>query len=64
MEKVLQYLKNNLLLVLLGAFFFGWFLYLTYSGNQFCDCATTEKYKDGATRSRPHGTSFYRFYHK
>ncbi|MCD9854127.1 hypothetical protein LUD75_05400 [Epilithonimonas sp. JDS] len=64
MEKALHYLKKNLLLVLLGTFFLGGFLYLTYSGNQLCDCATTEKYKDGASRGRSHGASFYRFYHK
>lgn len=64
MEKVLNYIRNNKLLLSLGIFFLGWFLYLTYTGNQFCDCAKTEKYRDGATRYRSHGTSAYRYYHK
>ncbi|RZJ38262.1 MAG: hypothetical protein EOO18_03800 [Chryseobacterium sp.] len=64
MENVFRYIRSNLLLILLGTFFLGWFLYLTYSGNQFCDCAKTEKYKDGTTRYRSHGVSFYRYYHK
>ncbi|WP_374441580.1 hypothetical protein [Epilithonimonas sp.] len=64
MEKALSYIKNNFWLVLLGTFFLGWFLYLTYTGNQFCDCAKTEKYRDGTARYRSHGTSVYRYYHK
>ena len=64
MEKTINYIRNNKLLLSLGIFFLGWFLYLTYTGNQLCDCAKTEKYRDGTTRYRSHGTSIYRYYHK
>lgn len=63
MENILKYIRNNWLILLSGAFLVGWFVYLTYSGNQFCDCAKTEKYLDGNS-TRSHGRSYYRFYHK
>ncbi|MGC4128009.1 MAG: hypothetical protein QM564_00295 [Bergeyella sp.] len=63
MKNSLKYIGRNIWLIMLGAFFLVWYLYLTYTGNQFCDCAKTEKYKDG-TRYRSHGTSVYRYYHK
>ncbi|MBE2272765.1 MAG: hypothetical protein IAE62_00690 [Flavobacteriales bacterium] len=61
---MLNYIKNNWLLVAIAAFFMGFYIYLTYSGNQFCDCAKTETYRDGTTRSSTHGRTFYRYYHK
>lgn len=64
MEKIINYIKKYKLAVFAGVFFLGWFLYLTYTGNQFCDCAKTEKYRDGTSRYRSHGTSVYRYYHK
>lgn len=64
MEKIINYIKKYKLVVFAGVFFLGWFLYLTYTGNQFCDCAKTEKYRDGTSRYRSNGTSVYRYYHK
>ena len=64
MGKIINYIKKYKLVVFAGVFFLGWFLYLTYTGNQFCDCAKTEKYRDGTSRYRSHGTSVYIYYHK
>ncbi len=63
MEKILQYIRHNWLLLSIGGGFLVWFMYLTYSGNQWCDCQKTEKYQDGQ-RSGTHSRGFYRFYHK
>jgi hypothetical protein len=32
-------------------FLLGWYLYLSYTGNQFCDCEKTEKYQEGSSRT-------------
>jgi hypothetical protein len=32
-------------------FLLGWYLYLSYTGNQFCDCQKTEKYQEGSSRT-------------
>lgn len=64
--KILEYLKENWFLLTIGCLFLGWFVYLTYGGNQLCDCEKTETYRDGTTRThRTGGThGFYRYYHK
>ncbi|WP_292009594.1 hypothetical protein [Chryseobacterium sp.] len=64
MRNIVEYIRSNWLLFLIGAFFLGGFIYLTYNGNQLCDCAKTETYKDGTTRSHSSGRGFYRYYHK
>ncbi|ATC36426.1 hypothetical protein HZP84_14905 [Elizabethkingia anophelis] len=63
MEKILNYIKINWILLSIGILFLGSFVYLTFSGNKFCDCVKTEKYKDGKSSSS-RGHSSYRFYHK
>ncbi|WP_299180856.1 hypothetical protein [uncultured Chryseobacterium sp.] len=64
MERIFTYIKTNWFLCLIGGALLGWFVYLTYAGNQLCDCAKTETYRDGTTRSHTSGRSFYRYYHK
>ncbi|WP_228441282.1 hypothetical protein [Chryseobacterium phosphatilyticum] len=63
MEIIINYIKNNWKLFTIGGIFLGWFVYLTFSGNQFCDCAKTESYRDGTTKSHSRA-GYYRFYHK
>lgn len=63
MEKILLYIKRNWLILAFGFFFLGWYLYLSYTGNQFCDCQKTEKYQEGASRTSG-GRTLYRYYHK
>lgn len=63
MEKLINYIKSNWLLLVIGVFFMSWFAYLTFTGNQFCDCVKTEKYRDGTTKSHSRA-GFYRYYHK
>ncbi|MCJ8152427.1 hypothetical protein MKJ01_01465 [Chryseobacterium sp. SSA4.19] len=65
MNNIVSYIKENWLLCLIGVFFISWFTYLTFQGNQLCDCEKTEKYQDGTTR-RHHssGVGYYRYYHK
>ena len=49
----------------MGGIFLSWFVYLTYAGNQVCDCAKTETYRDGTTRRHSTGgVGYYRYYHK
>jgi hypothetical protein len=38
METIINYIKEHWILCLIGVFFVGWFTYLTFDGNQFCDC--------------------------
>ncbi len=64
MQNIISYIKHHWLLFFIAAVFLGWFSWLTFSGNQLCDCAKTETYKDGTTRYRSSGTSYYRYYHK
>lgn len=63
MNNVLNYIKTHWLLLGIAAVFVGFYIYLTYTGNKFCDCATTEIFRDG-TQHSSHGRSFYRYYHK
>lgn len=63
MEKIINYIRNNWMLFAIGGVFLGWFVYLTFTGNQFCDCTKTEKYRDGTTKSHSRA-GFYRYYHK
>ena len=63
MEKLIDYSKKYWLLLTFGCFFLGWYVYLTYSGNQLCDCEKTEKYQEGNSRTSG-GRTFYRYYHK
>ncbi|GAB0156083.1 hypothetical protein CHRYSEOSP005_13470 [Chryseobacterium sp. Alg-005] len=64
MTRIFTYIKENWILCLIGGMFLSGFVYLTYAGNQFCDCAKTETYRDGTTRSHTSGRGFYRYYHK
>ncbi|MCW3162046.1 hypothetical protein [Chryseobacterium oryctis] len=64
LTNILNYIRENWLLCLLGGLFLSWFVYLTYEGNQVCDCEKTETYRDGTTRSHSSGRGFYRYYHK
>ena len=52
---------NNKWALLVGMAVYGLFLFFTISGNQICDCATTEKSSPNSTSNRV-GVS--RFYHK
>ncbi|RXM51893.1 MULTISPECIES: hypothetical protein [unclassified Chryseobacterium] len=63
MERLTHYIKSNWLLLSIGGLFMSLFVYLTFTGNQFCDCAKTEKYRDGTTKSHSRA-GFYRYYHK
>ena len=63
MEKILLYIKRYWLILTFGFFFLGWYLYLSYTGNQFCDCQKTEKYQEGSSRTSG-GRTLYRYYHK
>lgn len=64
MAKLINYIRENWLLCLMGGVFLSWFVYLTYAGNQVCDCAKTETYRDGTTRRHSTGVGYYRYYHK
>ncbi|WP_228377917.1 hypothetical protein [Chryseobacterium luteum] len=64
MEKITNYIRTNWVLFLIGSFFVSGFVYLTFTGNKFCDCAKTETYRDGTTRNHSTGIGFYRYYHK
>jgi hypothetical protein len=64
MSRVFNYIKENWFLFVIGGMFLSWFVYLTYAGNQVCDCEKTEIYRDGTTRSHTARAGFYRYYHK
>lgn len=65
MTNIVNYIRQNLILCVIGGFFITLFVYLTYQGNQVCDCAKTETYRDGTTKSHSRGgVGFYRYYHK
>jgi len=65
MAKLINYIRENWFLCLMGGVFLSWFVYLTYVGNQVCDCAKTETYRDGTTRRHSSGgVGYYRYYHK
>ncbi|OYU81063.1 MAG: hypothetical protein CFE23_06095 [Flavobacterium sp. BFFFF1] len=61
MEKGIKLLKNNIPALIIGVFFYGLFLYFSYSGNRMCDCESTEKYRPNNHGGR---TSAYHYYHK
>jgi hypothetical protein len=63
MQKILLYFKRYWLLITFGFFFLAWYMYLSYTGNQLCDCEKTEKYQEGNSRTSGVRT-FYRYYHK
>ncbi|MEW5676839.1 hypothetical protein ABGT15_11035 [Flavobacterium enshiense] len=60
MDQVRQFIRQNKFGLALAVFFYGIFLYYTFSGNRICDCESTENYKPTAS-SRGTVT---RFYHK
>lgn len=60
MGKVLSFVKENYLALLIGLFFYGIFLYYTIEGNRLCDCESTEDYKP----TNSGHSSVNRFYHK
>lgn len=60
MGKVLSFVKENYLALLIGLFFYGIFLYYTVEGNRLCDCESTEDYKP----TNSGHSSVNRFYHK
>lgn len=64
MENILYYIKRNWILLAFGLSFLLWYVYLSYSGNQLCDCEKTEKYQEGSSRTSSSGRTFYRYYHK
>ena len=59
MEKIIQFIKENYLILLIGFCFYGLFLYYTVEGNRLCDCESTENYKPTHA-----GHTVNRFYHK
>ncbi|MBN8643048.1 MAG: hypothetical protein J0L86_14645 [Flavobacteriales bacterium] len=60
MNKLINFLKENYLIVVIGLLFYSLFLYYTVQGNRLCDCESTENYKP----TRTGHTSVSRFYHK
>ena len=63
MENILYYIKRNWILLAFGLSFLLWYVYMSYSGNQLCDCEKTEKYQEGSSRTSG-GRTLYRYYHK
>jgi hypothetical protein len=60
MEKILNFIKENYIALLIGMFFYGIFLYSTTQGNSMCDCESTENYKP----TNSSHSNINRFYHK
>lgn len=60
MEKVNQFIKENYIILIIGAVFYSLYLYSTFEGNLICDCESTENYKPSNTGH----SSVNRFYHK
>lgn len=64
MLKIKNFIAQNWLAFSFGMLILTGFLYFSYSGNRFCDCTSTERYKEG-THSRTYvGHSSSRYYHK
>lgn len=61
MNTIYKLIKNNLIAIALGLFFYLMFLYFTYSGNRICDCESTESYNPNRAGSH---VAVNRFYHK
>ncbi|WP_348824666.1 hypothetical protein [Flavobacterium aestuarii] len=59
MEKIIPFIKANYLLLLVGLFFYGLFVYYNETGSRICDCESTENYKPTSA-----GRSINHFYHK
>ncbi len=62
MEKVLGFIKNNYIALLIGALFYVLYVHAAVSGNRICDCESTEKYNSSSTGT--HRFVGNRFYHK
>ena len=60
MEKVLNFIKENYIALLIGLCFYSLFLYYTTQGSSLCDCESTENNKSTNSRFR----SVNHFYHK
>lgn len=60
MNKVVDFIKANYLIFIIGLLFYSLFLYYTIQGNRLCDCETTEKYRP----TQSGHSSVNRFYHK
>ena len=60
MGKIIPFIKNNYLMLLIGLFFYGLFIYYNTSGNQICDCESTENYKPNSNNRN----NINHFYHK
>lgn len=58
LRNLIIFIKERLLAVSLCSAVYVFYLYLTFSGNRFCDCEQTESSKLMRTNSRSH------FYHK
>jgi hypothetical protein len=60
MEKIIPFIKTNYLILLMGLFFYGLFVYYNATGSSICDCESTGNYKPNATGR----SSINHFYHK
>jgi len=60
MDKVIDFIKGNYLVIAASLFFFGLYCYYDMAGNSLCDCETTENYKPNGSGRAGIG----RFYHK
>ncbi|AWA28952.1 hypothetical protein HYN48_01990 [Flavobacterium magnum] len=61
MDRIINFLKQNIPAIVISTFFYGLFLYFSYTGNRMCDCQSTEKYRANQNGSR---ISTYHYYHK
>ncbi|AWM13865.1 hypothetical protein DI487_08330 [Flavobacterium sediminis] len=61
MEKLISFLVNNKMSLLIALLFYTLYAYYTYAGNRICDCESTENYKQ--TNYNNHRT-INSFYHK
>ncbi|MET3025236.1 hypothetical protein ABXT06_01020 [Flavobacterium sp. UW10123] len=61
MERIFDFIRNNITSLLIGLACFGVYLYFTIAGNRICDCESTENYKSTSSGSR---SSYNHFYHK
>ena len=59
MRTIINFIKENIWMVIAGLVVYASFLFFTYSGNRMCDCETTDSYQPAHNR-----TSVNRFYHK
>ncbi len=59
MEKVIQFIRNNYLTLLLGLFFYLLFFYYNATGSSICDCESTENFKPNYSGGHHSVNSFY-----